>query len=309
MSEQENIDLDTYLGVLDREQLQAIIVQLLIKDDSVFDLIESATQFLDHEQLLQCLEPLVDMTKLTDLDNAIQPLRARFEGFMQLKLYENALIVLYAYTNQAVMNMIECGIDPADEVLTQMVIDLENDWKGLVEIYNLSEKTRLEMEKAEKDKFKKSKPTKGNDAPSSASANPKKAQHIHQQKASDRILTSENTTAVGAKAKKAVELKKAMDEEEEMEDFIPQVEAPMTLMKIFEQLAMWRQQLQALGPIFGDALRILKLRIVAETEKQKEAARAAGVVAPQVATTTVAPAQPTKRKASDQPGAVKKMKK
>lgn len=39
MSAEEGIDLGTYLGVLDRGQLERLIVKMIVKDDSNFDLL------------------------------------------------------------------------------------------------------------------------------------------------------------------------------------------------------------------------------------------------------------------------------
>jgi len=244
------VDLETYLGVLDREQLQALIVKCIIKDGTIFDELEEATQFLDHEQLLQNLEPMIDITNLPDLEVSIAPLRERFYGYMKLNLYTNALIVLYSYSNQCIMNIIEAGIDENDDKLKEFIIELEKDWKEIAQVYFLTETTKLELKHLEIER--------GKMLEKHAKAI-KKEEKISKQKGekSDRILSNDDGN---------------------MDEYIPRVDAPLTLMKIFEQLAQWREKCQVLGPIFGDALRVLKLRIIKETEDQKAAAKEAGAV-------------------------------
>eukprot|EP00461_Guttulinopsis_vulgaris_P008339 UN08390 len=76
--EGERIDLETYLNVLDIEQLQSLIVQMIVKDPENFDLLENATHYVDHENLLQQVEEIIDVENVQELTDPLSKMTKTF---------------------------------------------------------------------------------------------------------------------------------------------------------------------------------------------------------------------------------------
>ncbi len=101
-AEDDRVDLDAYLSVLERDQLERLVVRMIVKDDENFADLERAARQLSEDSILEAVESAQIAREEGGLDAALgifAPFVDKAAGYAKLGLAQQALTVLVNITH------------------------------------------------------------------------------------------------------------------------------------------------------------------------------------------------------------------
>jgi len=106
----DSVDLDAYLSVLERDQLERLVVRMILKDESNFDELERAAKMLGEDAILECIESAqvaLDETGLEAFLALVSPYVDKAVSYAKLGYATQALTVLVNITQPIVSAITE----------------------------------------------------------------------------------------------------------------------------------------------------------------------------------------------------------